>query len=460
MTSFEAKPDAVKTSETSVADATGTEAKKPEIQPIVVPQSRIQRGTKLWEEAIDLCNMLTYCRPDGSKTEKKFIARYLVPLDVTFDKYGNAYKKIGDNPTVLWSAHTDTVHRAHGFQQIEYIYKEKTGDFYLQVAAKCKSSCLGADDTAGIWLMLEMIKANIPGLYIFHRAEEVGGKGSKWIAENNKDVFNGIRYAIAFDRTAEKSIITYQRSKRCCSDEFAKSLAAELGMGHECDTGGSFTDTASYVDLIPECTNVSAGYYDAHCWDESLNVDYLFDLRDALLKLDVTKLVEKRKPGENTPLYSSYSYSGGNYYRDAEFNDYWGGAYGDPPVKRNKADGGKYIDLTAKFGGTEWMNKYEFDHNYGLWFPKDKKPEPKTDAGVTKLFNGKKTKPKYHRGPLKETVEKHWPQGTAPNHRDLVRMIRLNPEAIADLLEMDGYGPIQILDHLCIAADNGSIIII
>ena len=34
------------------------------------------------------------------------------------------------------------------------------------------------------------------------------------------------------------------------------------------DTGGSFTDTANYTDIIPECTNLSCGYYNAHTQSE------------------------------------------------------------------------------------------------------------------------------------------------------------------------------------------------
>jgi acetylornithine deacetylase/succinyl-diaminopimelate desuccinylase-like protein len=54
--------------------------------------------------------MLTYCRPAKSPTEAKFIERFLRPLGVKRDKFGNHFLKIGGAPKVLWSSHTDSVH--------------------------------------------------------------------------------------------------------------------------------------------------------------------------------------------------------------------------------------------------------------------------------------------------------------------------------------------------------------
>ncbi len=409
---------------------------EPVVQPLAKPpESKAFTDPELRNQAWELATMLGFCRPDKSKAEAKFIAKYLVPLGVTFDKRGNIYKTIGENPVVLWSCHTDTVHNKQGQQKIEYIFHKTTGEMFLQTATSPKTDCLGADDTVGVWLMIQMIKANIPGLYIFHRAEEVGGKGSAWVADKNKDALKGIKYAIAFDRKGEKSIITYQRSKRCCSDEFAKSLADQLGMSHECDTGGSFTDTASYVDLVPECTNISSGYINAHCWDEATNVDYLFRLRDSLLKLDVSKLVEKRKAGENESLYKSYTYSGGSYegnYYGREHWDDWAWDQSNSYYQKShakdskkKIEGYTWLELTKKHKGQYWKSLYKWNVEHGFWVPKARK----TDLGVTKTM---------------ATEDKR----SKPTFRDAVRLVRLNPEIVADLLDTCGYDPQRLQDYL------------
>jgi hypothetical protein len=241
----------------------------------------------------ELLAMLAMRRPAWSKTERNFIYRFLKPLGLQEDELGNLYKRIGDAP-VLWSSHTDTVHTQGGTQLLRF------ANGIVSQADKA-SNCLGADCTAGVWLMVEMIRAKRPGLYIFHRAEEVGGKGSEFIAKHRADILAGIEYAVAFDRRGHTSVITHQWAGRCCSDAFAASLANALGMRHTHDSGGSFTDTANYTDLIGECSNLSVGYMNEHTKRETLDFNYLQELRDALLHLDPSDLVLERKAGEVDP---------------------------------------------------------------------------------------------------------------------------------------------------------------
>ena len=149
--------------------------------------------------------------------------------------------------------------------------------------------------------MCEMIRADVPGLYIFHRAEEVGGLGSRHIASETPDLLAGIKCAIALDRKGFTNIITHQFS-RCCSDAFALSLADQLnqgfaGDGWAADDTGVFTDTANYTDLVDECTNLSVGYFQAHTSNECLNYMFLGDLLDTLVHLDQSRLVIERSPG-------------------------------------------------------------------------------------------------------------------------------------------------------------------
>lgn len=236
-----------------------------------------------------LRRMLLYRRPDGCKTEKRFIKRWLEPLGLDHDRAGNLFCKIGDS-NVLWSCHTDTVHRTGGMQNIAM----KNGCIVLADGEK-ESTCLGADDTSGVWLMREMILAKKPGLYVFHRGEECGGNGSNYISLKNQKMLDGIDMAIALDRKAETSIITHQFS-RCCSDEFGYSLADQLGKAWRLDDTGTFTDTANYTELVPECTNLSVGYYDQHSKKERQNVAFILELRDKLIALDTDKLIVARDP--------------------------------------------------------------------------------------------------------------------------------------------------------------------
>jgi acetylornithine deacetylase/succinyl-diaminopimelate desuccinylase-like protein len=238
--------------------------------------------------------MLRYRRPAGSETESNFAARYLAPL-ARRDAAGNYIRRIGKSPAVLWSSHYDTVHHTGGLQRI--VVDGNT----VRLHADSTSNCLGADCTAGVWLMREMIFAKKPGLYIFHAAEEIGGIGSRYVADKTPGVLDGIVYAIAFDRAGNGDVITHQSGTRCASNDFADALATALGGLYAPDNGGLFTDTANYVDLIGECTNVSIGYAHAHTARESLDVPHLFGLLDSILTLDTNALPRIRQPGEADP---------------------------------------------------------------------------------------------------------------------------------------------------------------
>lgn len=250
-----------------------------------------------------LVAMLQTARPHKSKAEARFIRQFIDPLGVERDGFGNCILRIpGPGENILWSSHLDTVHHKGGKQNIR-----KARDI-VTLAPGSKSNCLGADDSAGVWLMTEMVRAKKPGLYIFHRAEECGGLGSDYIATHTPNLLDGIDSAIALDRRGFGDVITFQMS-RCASDKFAESLAAGLDMNFAPDDTGTFTDTANYTHLIGECTNLSVGYKSQHSHNESLDIGFLCALREKLIALDTSTLVFSREAGAED--WGGFGY--GNY---------------------------------------------------------------------------------------------------------------------------------------------------
>lgn len=243
-----------------------------------------------------LLTMLSYVRPHGGEGEADFVRDFITCIPGAYNFDDAAYVvEVGINP-VLFSCHVDTVHHtSHGTRQpVEY-------DPFLQTAFPGKPQPLGADDAAGCWLLLQMIAAGIGGTYVFHRGEEKGGIGSSHLAAKHADFLGGFNYAIAFDRRGKGDVITHQSFGRCCSDAFAQALSDQLnthGLDYKPCDGGVFTDTANYVDIIPECTNLSCGYEHEHSADEMLDVEHLLALRDALLKVDWMALPVVRNPDE------------------------------------------------------------------------------------------------------------------------------------------------------------------
>ncbi|WP_316207482.1 hypothetical protein [Bradyrhizobium sp. SZCCHNR3118] len=235
--------------------------------------------------------MLTYRRPFGSNSEAEYIERFIAPLGVQTDKFGNRFLVVGEErPTILWSSHTDTVHRMDGVQQIRM-----TGSKIRLAKRERTSNCLGADDAAGNFIMMEMIKARVPGLYVFHYCEEHGCRGSGAIANQTPSFLDGIQAAVAFDRRGFDSVITHQRI-RTSSDAFARSMAEQLPARFKPDPTGVLTDTKIYMGIVPECSNISVGYENEHHPTETLCVQHLFELRDHMIKIDASKFTIERDP--------------------------------------------------------------------------------------------------------------------------------------------------------------------
>jgi hypothetical protein len=177
--------------------------------------------------------------------------RNLFPSDLQKDTWGNYFIKIGESKTIF-ASHIDTVSK--DYQKVTHVISKN-------IISTDGKTTLGADDKAGVTLMLWMIKNRVPGLYYFFIGEEVGCIGSG--AASFGGDFSKYDRIISFDRRGNNSVITHQSSTRCCSEDFAKSLASELNrskMNYKLDDGGVYTDSAEFMTIIPECTNLSVGY--------------------------------------------------------------------------------------------------------------------------------------------------------------------------------------------------------
>jgi hypothetical protein len=256
-------------------------------------------------------------RPRFSNTEGEsyVIQKYLAPLPgMEVDGYGNYMLLIpnidADDPvTTMFSSHTDTVHKMTATDT----YKLSLRGGWLSRAG---GGVLGADCGTGIWIMLNLINAGVPGLYVFHRDEEIGGKGSTFFAEEYAELLGTMEHCIAFDRKGETDIITHQGGTRCCSEEFAAAFAGMLNLGtalkFKGDDTGSFTDSANYTHLIPECTNLAIGYYDQHTQEECQDLTFVSHLINKLISLDFSQLPSVRDPSVVEDAWDDFNFR--DYY--------------------------------------------------------------------------------------------------------------------------------------------------
>jgi len=185
-----------------------------------------------------------------------------------------------------------------GWQPTDLLYTVET-------EVEATPCVLGADDKLGCYIMCRLIEAGVEGYYVFHVGEECGGIGSSYLSTQRADKFKSFNHCIAFDRMRYEDIITHQSGGRCCSDDFAQALASQLNPNlppmqqMAPSPNGSFTDSANYTGLIPECTNIAVGYFSQHTSNERFDHMWLENmLIPALLKVDWASLPVVRQTGK------------------------------------------------------------------------------------------------------------------------------------------------------------------
>jgi len=218
----------------------------------------------------------------------------LLPENLLKDQFGNLYFNIGESDT-LFCAHLDTVGPVNSVAVTHVIQ-----DNMVKTDGK---TILGADDKAGVVIMLEMIERGVTGAYLFTVGEEKGCVGSsklsKKIQDKQEHRYDKIKKVVAFDRKGYDCVITHQMEQRCCSDVFADALIKELGIHgftYKKDPTGMYCDSAEFGDIISECTNISVGYFDQHSVNEKQDIDFLTKIADACCKIDWQSLPAVRDP--------------------------------------------------------------------------------------------------------------------------------------------------------------------
>ncbi len=165
---------------------------------------------------------------------------------------------IGNIPIGL-VAHLDTVHM-----------KKATEFFYDQEQKVLWSpQGLGADDRAGVYAIIEIIKAGYRPHIILCKDEEVGGKGAKAVTQMFPQYpFDNLKCLIELDRSGKNDCVFYD----CDNEDFTKYIE-KFGFKEDI---GSFSDISILAPAWEvAAVNLSIGYYHEHTLAEYLNVRHL-----------------------------------------------------------------------------------------------------------------------------------------------------------------------------------------
>lgn len=208
----------------------------------------------------------------------------LLPTGFKRDSIGNYYYEIGQSET-LFTTHLDTY--SQKYQKINHVIEDN-------LIATDGKTILGGDNKLGTAILINMVNEKKPGTYFFFLGEEPLGKGGLYGSSNalksNPEYFKKFKRCIAFDRKEYGSIVTRQMGRNCCSMEFATEIAknlAKFGIEWNKKVGyGYYTDTAVFMDTIPEVTNLSAGGFKEHHLDEMVDLNYTFNVLKAALGIN------------------------------------------------------------------------------------------------------------------------------------------------------------------------------
>lgn len=236
---------------------------------------------------------------DDASYASNWMKGLLDSLSIPFntDEFGNLSVDMRDGvSTVAFTCHTDTVESfwlapklrqlapptaemdwAQTPRQLAYmqddLYPDDETAYRVVLPDPSQDDCLGADDGAGMALMLAMIQEGVKGLYIFFADEESGRIGSEGMNRAQPEMLQGLTHMLSFDRR-DADIVTSQMGMPCISDSLADALMERLST----DTvqyrlaAGSCTDSASFMQSVYECGNIGVGYRDEHSGYESLSL--------------------------------------------------------------------------------------------------------------------------------------------------------------------------------------------
>lgn len=216
----------------------------------------------------------------------------------------------GDIPIAL-VAHMDTVFKV----QPEDVFYDK------QKNVMWSPDGLGADDRAGVFMIMSIIKSGFKPHIIFTTDEEIGGLGARELAKK-KMPFKDLKYIIQLDRRGTNDCVFYD----CDNQEFT-AYVEKFGF---VETWGTFTDI-SY--LCPAWgvagVNLSVGYHDEHSIAETLHVSAWFStFEKVMVMLSETEIpffkyipfIYTYTPGaaNSTKWWNKYAYA---YYDDYPLDD-------------------------------------------------------------------------------------------------------------------------------------------
>ena len=195
---------------------------------------------------------------------------------------------------------------------LDTVFKNPPKDIYYDRVKNVMWSPdgLGADDRAGVYSIVQIVKSGLRPTIIFTTDEELGCLGARKLA---KDMFTpptDLKYIIELDRRGSDDCVFYS----CANAAFEEYV----------ESFGFVTNFGSFSDISEVCpkwgvagVNLSIGYHNEHSVSETLHIGQMLNTISK-----VKKMLEK---ADSAPVFE--------YIEEKGFSSKWfktlGGQYGD-----------------------------------------------------------------------------------------------------------------------------------
>jgi len=149
-----------------------------------------------------LARALSMMRPHNSEGTRRLTdwleQRAPAHARIKRDAAGNLHvdTRLNASNRTLFVAHVDTMHSKEGPKQLR-----KTLTYWYADGA-----ALGADDGAGVAMLMHLMYTGVPAYYIFTQGQVCGSIGAKWLAKHEIDLLSEFDRAITFDRKGIDSV--------------------------------------------------------------------------------------------------------------------------------------------------------------------------------------------------------------------------------------------------------------
>ena len=239
-------------------------------------------------------SIFSLSQKDLKKALSNLLSKYYTKMTET-DDYILAE---GEIPVAL-VAHLDTVF-AEPPKHIYYDIKEAT---------LWSPEGLGADDRAGIYAVIKLIKEGYKPYIILTTDEEYGGLGAGALAEI-PNPWPQVKYLIELDRRGQCDCVFYNTHV----PDFTKYVES-FGFS---EANGSFSDISIICPAWKVCgVNLSVGYRNEHSYSETWHLNDFFNTYDKVIRMlkDAENAVKFQY---NDTKFELYNYA----FSKSEHNDY------------------------------------------------------------------------------------------------------------------------------------------